>query len=378
MSAVHLVRGPDPVLRDKVLAGLLAELLGDDDRSLAVEEVTIPGRGAGDGGGGPAGPSGAGGADGSGAAAGGGSEARVAAVQAVRNAVESPPFMTARRIVVVRDFENLTGAEAEPLAAYLADPLPTSVLVFVGGGGRPPASLTKAWKGTVAEHGVESGATLDVVGREAGAAGLALRNDAARAIADHLGEDAGRVPSLIELLAASFGTGRTVTAVDVEPYLGVEGSVPVYQLANAIDGGDTAGALETLARMLHATSSRQARAMHPLQVLSLLHNHYRRLLRLDDPSVRTDDDAVAALGGKVKKYPAGKALARSRALGTDGLRAALGYLADADGALKGATGVPEETVVEVLVARLCALSSRAGTPAGGRRGRAGGRRAGGR
>jgi len=373
-GSVFLVRGPEPVLREKAVAELLAELVGDDDRSLAVEELTVPGRG-GDGtgtgasGGAPGGDAGTGGDD---APAAGGSEGRASVVGAACNAALSPPFMTARRIVVVRDVENLTGAESEPLAAYLADPMPTTVLVFVSGGGRLPAPLAKAWKGLVVERGGESGATLDVVGREVEAAGIRLRNDAARAMAERLGDDAGRVPALVELLAATFGTGRTITAADVEPYLGAEGSVPVYLLSNAVDAGDTASALEVLQRMLHATTSRQARAMHPLQVLSLLHNHYRRLLRLDDPAVRTDDDAVGALGGKVKKYPARKALEQARALGTDGLRRAVDLLAGADGALKGATGVPEEAVVEVLVARLCALSRSAGTaPAGGGASRAG-------
>lgn|GEM_PF-511163 len=353
-DAVYLVRGAEPVLREKAVSELLDELLAGDDRSLAVEELTVPGRGDE--------PAGAGSAT--------GGEGRAAVVRAACNALESPPFMTARRIVVVRDVEHLTTAEAEPLAAYLAEPMPTSVAVFVSGGGRLPGSLTKAWKGRVVERGGDAGTTLDVVGREAAAAGIQLRNDAARAIAERLGDDAGRVPGLVELLAAVFGTESTIAAADVDPYLGAEGSVPVYLLANAVDAGDTAAALDVLQRMLHATTSRQARPMHPLQVLSLLHNHYRRLLRLDDPSLRTDDDAVAALGGKVKRYPARKALDQARALGTEGLRRAVDLLAEADGALKGGTGVPEETVVEVLVARLCALSARSG--AAGRVGRAGG------
>ena len=45
MSAgAYLVKGTDPSLRDRVVDDLVAELLGDDDRSLALEEITIPGR----------------------------------------------------------------------------------------------------------------------------------------------------------------------------------------------------------------------------------------------------------------------------------------------------------------------------------------------
>jgi DNA polymerase III delta subunit len=104
--------------------------------------------------------------------------------------------------------------------------------------------------------------------------------------------------------------------------------------------------------------------MHPLQVIGLLTGYYRRILRLDDPSLRTPADAVAALGGKVKEYPARKALDQARSLGNGGIRQAFDALFQADLDLKGARGIPEQAVVEVLVVRLSRLAARAG---GGRR-----------
>jgi DNA polymerase III delta subunit len=99
--------------------------------------------------------------------------------------------------------------------------------------------------------------------------------------------------------------------------------------------------------------------MHPLQVIGMLHSYYRRVSRLDDPEVRSPRDAVAALDGRVKEYPARKALDAARGLGADGVREAYDYLFAADLDLKGARAIPEDAVMEVLVARLAALSSRA-------------------
>ena len=45
-AALYQVTGSDPVLRGEALDQLLAELVGDDDRTLAVEEFTVPGRAA--------------------------------------------------------------------------------------------------------------------------------------------------------------------------------------------------------------------------------------------------------------------------------------------------------------------------------------------
>ena len=45
-AAAYQLTGSDPVLRGEALEQLIAELVGDDDRTLAVEEFTVPGRAA--------------------------------------------------------------------------------------------------------------------------------------------------------------------------------------------------------------------------------------------------------------------------------------------------------------------------------------------
>ena len=133
---------------------------------------------------------------------------------------------------------------------------------------------------------------------------------------------------------------------------------PSYLLTNAIEAGDPAAALETLHRLLTTSSAQQPKPMHPLQIMGLLNGYYRRILRLDDPSLRSPADAVAALGGKVKEYPARKALDQARALGAGGIRQAFDALFQADLDLKGARGIPEQAVMEVLVVRLTRLAAR--------------------
>ncbi len=117
---------------------------------------------------------------------------------------------------------------------------------------------------------------------------------------------------LLEVLSAAHSTGSVLDLDDVTPYLTDAGAVPGYQLTNAIADGDTPTALEVLERLLTVSSPRQPKPMHPLQVMALLHSHYRRLLRLDDPSVHSPADAIGALGGGVKEYPARKALEQAR------------------------------------------------------------------
>jgi len=338
--SVHYVRGDDPTLRDLALARLVTELVAEDDRALAVEEHSVPGRGS--------------------ESDTGGAEGRALAVGGALNAAQSPPFMTTRRVVVLRDAGNLTAADATPLVTYLEAPADTTELVLVAGGGRLPANLAKACKGRVHELGPASEKTAEVLDDAVATAGIGLDRAAAKRVHDHLGEDAGRVPQLVATLDSAFDDGVTLGVEEVLPFLGEEGPVPGYQLTNAIEGGDAPGALAVLHRLLTAAGGREGRVMHPLQVLGLLQSHYRRILRLDDPDVHTPADAVEALGGRVKEYPAKKALGQARALGTDGIRRAFDLLHQADLDLKGARAIPEDAVMEILVARLAQLSSRSG------------------
>jgi DNA polymerase-3 subunit delta len=345
MSATYLVKGSDPTLRDRVVEELVTELLGADDPTLALEDITIPGRANAN----------------EESEAPPGAEGRDAAVSAILNAAVSPPFMTEHRVVVARDVGALTAGDVDGIVRYLADPLDTTILVFVAGGGAMPPALTKKLKEIKAqERAPQSEKTDKVLIAAAHEAGVLLTPDAAQLIGSHLGEDAGRVAALVDVLAAAGDDGETLGVDQVRPYLGDAGAVPSYQLTNAIEQGDPAAALEILHRLLTVSSPQQPKPLHPLQVMGLLNGYYRRILRLDDPSLRSTADAIAALGGKVKEYPARKALAQARALGSGGIRQAFDALFQADLDLKGARGIPEQAVMEVLVVRLARLSARTG------------------
>jgi DNA polymerase III delta subunit len=94
-----------------------------------------------------------------------------------------------------------------------------------------------------------------------------------------------------------------------------------------------------------------------MQIMASLVFHYQRLLRLDDPSIVTKEHAASALG---MKSPGGARfpLEASKRLGTDGLRDAIRLVARAELDLRGAGGLDDRTVIEVLVARLAGLSRR--------------------
>ncbi|HLM28834.1 MAG TPA: DNA polymerase III subunit delta [Acidimicrobiales bacterium] len=316
---VHLVVGDDESLVRAAVSDLVHRLVGGGDRSLMVDEFD-------------------------------GDDVDLAAVV---DAAQTLPFLTDRRVVVVRGIGRFPTEVLDPLVGYLANPLDTTDLVMVGGGGRLP----KAFSDAVKKSGVDVIDTAPPsrprdrqgwVSQRATEAGVKLSGPAAAVVAERLGEDVGRLDGVLSTLAATYGTGRALTPPEIEPFLGEGGGVPPWDLTDAIDGGDTAKALTLLARM----SGPGGR--HPLQLMAILHQHYGRLARLDGVDARSEADAAAALGIK-PGFPARKALQQHRRLGGGGVQRAVALLAAADLDLRGAKDLDDDVVMEVLVARLSRL-----------------------
>lgn len=319
MGVTVFTGGDESVLREAVSAHV-HELLGDTQRSLAVDEYDDP-------------------------------DYELADVVAAAN---TPPLFTDSRIVLARDVGRFTAEQLRPLITYLSMPNESTSLVLVADSGRLPKPLTDA----VASAGGRIVSTtpptrqrdrLQWIDDTARRHGVSLDADAGTLVVRHVGEDVGMVAGLLETLSAAYGGERRLGVDDVEAFLGERGGIPPWELTDAIDRAQTATALSLLDRMLHAGGR------HPLQVMAVLHGHYTRLARLDGAAVRTEAQAASVLGIK-PGFPARKALDLSRKLGATKIRRAVDLLAAADLDVRGARELPHELVLEILVARLSRLS----------------------
>ncbi|HKY14533.1 MAG TPA: hypothetical protein VJM33_06375, partial [Microthrixaceae bacterium] len=185
-----------------------------------------------------------------------------------------------------------------------------------------------------------------------GESGVRFDASAKAMIEERLGEDVQRVGGLVTLVDSSFPSGSTVSAADIGPLLGAAGSVPPWELTDAIERGDVKGAITKLQRMTGAGDR------HPLQIMATLQTHYERLLRLDGSGVGSETEAAHLLGMKGSTFPAKKALDAARRMGSERIATAVRLLAKADVDLRGATAQSAEVVMEVAVGRLARLSSR--------------------
>jgi len=333
---ITVLKGNDETLLSTAVSAKVAEVVGNGDSSLMVEELTEEQYRM---------------------------EDESFALRRLVDSAQTPPFLTDHRVVVGRHMGRFSkAADVEALVAYLEAPLDSTNLLLVWEKGVSPrqdrlsaipkslAAAIESAGGKVIDVGIPGGkGAKNWLDAQLKSASVRLDGAAKAAIVERLGEERSRVVSLLSTLEAVFGSDDVISHADVEPFLGESGDVPPWELTDAIDSGRIDVALEKLQRMLGSGGR------HPLQVMATLQTHYLRMLRLDGAPVAGEKQAAELLGMKGSTFPAAKALKQTKKLGSANVKRAVTLLAEADRGLRGEIAWPPELVVEVLVARLANL-----------------------
>jgi DNA polymerase III subunit delta len=334
---VHLVKGSDPVLLGEATQELVDELVGDADRNEVLTEFV-------------------------------GDDYELGDVVMAATTVS----MFGARVVVARNASRFGADQVAPLMQYLDNPSPDSTVVVSWEKPVTPAvrsmpvpkklaDAVKAAGGRVHDTSAPSGKGRSAwIDEQISASPVHLTRPARQVLVERIGDDVGRLGGILTVLEAVYG-GQEVGPDELAPYLGDAGSVPPWELTDAIDSGDVAVAVEKVRRMLGGGER------HPLQVMVTIQSHVERMLRLDGSGARDEKDAAKLLGMKGSTFPAKKAMVQTRRLGNARIVRAVRLVAAADVDLRGRTAQDGSVVVETLVARLAAISARANTPVGAAR-----------
>ena len=321
------VVGTDATMVADALHNVILSALGDLDPSFALEDFSL-------------------------------SDNTEGVVARVVGALNTPPFLVDRRVVVVRDAQQLCSEDAAELLTWMSKPSPATVLVL-GVVGAKSHRLVKAAHDVIEVNvGSRPADRVAFVREKMAEYHVTIDAPTAHKVADQIGDDVARVDALARTLQSIFGSAP-LNFARLEPYLGDAGDVPVWDLTDAIDAGDVTTAITVARRML------DSRSRAGLQIVSMLQRHFLNMARLEGSGASSKDEAAALLA--INAFPAGKALSSARRLGAERVATAVHWVADADLALKGGVSyggrdlvndqdVTELTVLEVLVARLARLS----------------------
>lgn len=212
----------------------------------------------------------------------------------IAQAARTLPMMAKRRLVLVRDADEMKGDELGALIPYVSDPAPETCLVFVAEKADQRLKFFSAFK----KHGVilkldplYERQLPDFVRGEAKARGVTLAPDALTMIVDEIGAELGQLADAVERLAIYVGERKQVTAEDVDKVVATTRQRNVFELANAVGAGDRAHALAVLSSMLGARES-------GVRIVAMLARHLRQLWITSELLERTRDkfEIAGALG----------------------------------------------------------------------------------
>lgn len=157
------------------------------------------------------------------------------------NLARQYPMMAERRVVLVREFQSMTGKEV--LSSYIKNPMPSTVLILCHKHGTLDGR--KAPYTDIKKHGVImlSNRLYDnqlpaFVNGYATQQGMSIDPQAAQMLCEHVGSDLTRMASEIDKLKLTVDQGGRITAQTVEEQTGVSKEYNVFELQNALGQKD--------------------------------------------------------------------------------------------------------------------------------------------
>jgi DNA polymerase-3 subunit delta len=311
---VYALTGDEDFLKRQVVQRLQEQLLGDADPAFSVS--TYPGD--------------------------------QVAWPAVRNELDTLPFLSPRRVVVIEPADPFVTAYRADLEKYLADPAGRGVLVLV----------VRTWpKTTRLAKLLPDEATIDCKAPPAARLpgwcvawakkrhGKAIQQSAAELLVELVGPQMGLLDQELAKLAAFVGEAKAITEEDVERIAGRSWVADVFKIFDAIGHGRTAEALAILDRLFEQNKE-------PLEVLGAFSWKLRQLAQVSRLHGQGQSLAAALERAGVPPFARRGIEAQLRHLGRRRLEMLYDWLIESDLGMKGNSQLPPRVLLERLIVRL--------------------------
>ncbi len=280
------------------------------------------------------------------------------------------PMMAERRLVVVRDLQEISPKELEPLEEYFEDPSPTTCLVFHARtiqkkiDGR--ISIVKKLK-KAAEHCEFKSLYENELGpfmkRQAKRRGLRINREVSAYLIDAVGTELAALDQAFLKIDLYMGKAedeepRAVTVEDAQAVVARTRNRSVFDLTDALGERNFQSAMEILDRMLLDGEA-------PLLLSHMIARHFRIVAKLQDPSLRNAGRGKAAGAVRVNPFFVKDYKRHARTFSTDEVAEILRQLLEVDIALKSSP-LDDRVILEQLLTDIC-IGSTNRKPGGRRR-----------
>jgi DNA polymerase-3 subunit delta len=278
-------------------------------------------------------------------------------------AAEQLPMMAKRRVIRVTDIrisatghrDTIVEDDEATLAAYLDNPSPHTVLIFIAdelNGNRKMAKLLKTNSIAVEFGRLDDRQLTEWARGKITEAGAEIDPAALRRLVELVGVDVRRLTNEINKLAAAALPGPVITKELVEALVPFSREIDNFALTDHLVAGRRSMALATLKKILDDGSE-------PLALLGLISYNYRRLLMAKEMMARGVERREVANVAKVRYSDQEPFLAAARRARMDDLTRALKSLAETDLAIKTSKGgggpIGTRMQLEMLVCQLASF-----------------------
>lgn len=195
-------------------------------------------------------------------------------VDEILNAANTLPFMSERKLVVVRRADKMNAAAHAALAEYAADPSPSACVALVGVKFDKRSKLYKAIDalgGTREAQPLKRGQYPAKVVEMFAARGKRVGVDAAQVLVEAVGRDLRRLAIEADKVCAYVGDAGTLTRDDIEQVMSLTAPTTIWEFLDSLGERDPREALRVLAALLDEGESL-------LGVWAMTLRHLRQLL----------------------------------------------------------------------------------------------------
>jgi len=196
----------------------------------------------------------------------------------IATAAQTLPMFAERRVVLVRRSSELPAPALDKLTEYVADPSPTTCLIFEGEkiDQRKKFFLEIKKKGNLVEFKrLYENQLAPFIREEAAVYGKKVEPAALEMLVYLVGNNLQELAAEMEKVATFIGNRDTVKVADIREIVSDTKVDTVFELANALGEKETGKALRSLNTILRDGEA-------PLMVLAMLTRHFRQLWRVKE------------------------------------------------------------------------------------------------
>lgn len=254
------------------------------------------------------------------------------------------PMLSPRKLVLVKEAQDIESKQWESLAAYLEHPLEQTILVFCYRN-KKLDSRTKVYKAISSKGGVMAHKKLydnqipGWIATYINQHGFSITQKAAMMVAESLGNDLGKIANELSKVFILLQSGEKINEETVERHIGISKDYNVFELQNALGMRDV---VKCNRIVNHFAANPKDNPIQ--QILPNLYSYFIKIMIYH----QLTDKTQAAVAMKVNPYFVKDYAAAAQRYSLGKLASCIGYLNEADLRSKGVRNANTVTDGELL------------------------------